>query len=315
VGFSTHSHNLYLDVAIEQGIVALIALIWMWLLIGEAAWQAMVPGRTSKRIKRPIKSQEAPGHTDQKSSSIRRNRGTRGRPSSWRVVLGAASLSLVVMLVHGLVDDAIYNSRAILIFFIPLAFGVPVLKRVASPSRRRQLQFTGAVLLVGLLVAVIWWRPLFSLIHSNLATVRQSRAELSLYHWPEYPIQDLVRQELDTEPITAAYRRALELNPDNASANRRLGQIELSIGQYGEALVHLEKAYQTMPMNNTIRQLFGEALIVNGRISDGAALWSTVNNEQGQLKARRFWYQYIGENDHLAAIQQAELLVQTDGKY
>lgn len=101
------------------------------------------------------------------------------------------------------------------------------------------------------------------------------------------------------------FEKALALNPRNATANRRLGMIELSLGQYEDALAHLEAAYAAEPNVTTTQQLFGEALIVNGRVEEGQALWSDVNNEQGQLDARAFWYQYIGDVERAVWVQQA----------
>jgi predicted Zn-dependent protease len=81
--------------------------------------------------------------------------------------------------------------------------------------------------------------------------------------------------------------------------------IELSLGQYEEALMHLETAYAAEPNVVTTRQLLGEALIVNGRVEEGQALWADVNTEQGQLLARIFWYEYIGDAERAAWIEQA----------
>ena len=151
-----------------------------------------------------------------------------------------------------------------------------------------------------ILTTVIWWRPLASLVTSNIAAVRQSQAELGLYSWPEWPIQDAVRWEVDLEPAITGYEKAIEINPANGSANRRLGQIELSLGEYEDALIHMKAAYDAAPWNNATRQLSGEVLIVNGRVDDGAELWETVIHKQGQLDGRIFWYRYTDQK-HIVA--------------
>ncbi|NIV32868.1 MAG: hypothetical protein GWN58_26500 [Anaerolineae bacterium] len=81
--------------------------------------------------------------------------------------------------------------------------------------------------------------------------------------------------------------------------------IELSLGQYEDALGHLEAAYATEPNVMTTRQLLGEALIVNGHLDAGQTLWADTNSEQGQLDARVFWYQHIGDAERAAWIEQA----------
>ena len=45
VGFIVNAHNLYLDVAVEQGLLGLAALVWMWLIFGRLLWREMGNGR------------------------------------------------------------------------------------------------------------------------------------------------------------------------------------------------------------------------------------------------------------------------------
>jgi tetratricopeptide (TPR) repeat protein len=173
-----------------------------------------------------------------------------------------------------------------------------------SPTTARLVFLAlGASLII--VLGILFWRPLQSTAVANLTAVRQSRAELSLYSFPEWPIQDALRRRIDLAPIIAGYEKALVLNPGNVSANRRLGQIELSLGQYESALQPLESAYTARTWDNAARQLYGEALIVNGFFDQGAALWRQVSNKQGQLQARESWYKRIDDQDRLAAIRAA----------
>jgi tetratricopeptide (TPR) repeat protein len=228
-----------------------------------------------------------------------------GRARADTGLLAAAALSLGVVLIHGLVDDVLYGSRAVLLLFVPLALAVPYLRPETAPRwRRRVLVAVGATAVV-LLAGLVWRRPLLSTAYANLAAVRQSQAELGIYEWPEWRLQDEVRRAVDLSPSIAGYEQALALNPRNPSANRRLGQIELSLGEYEEALAHLETAYAGESWSSTTRQLLGEALIVNGQVDAGRALWQDVNNGQNQLEARAFWYGYIDDAEREAAVRQA----------
>jgi tetratricopeptide (TPR) repeat protein len=271
VGFSIHSHNLYLNVAVEQGLPALLALAWMWLLFAGAVWRGLLDPRS------------------------RRGSG----------LLGAAALSLVVLLVHGLVDDVLYGSRAVLLLFVPLAFAVSVPERRDEPVVRWSALALPLSFILFLGLVLIWRKPALSVVYSNLGAVRQSRAELGLYTWPEWPLQDAVRREIDLSQPVAGFQRARDLDPLNATANRRLGMIELSLGEYEDALRHLQAAYESEPWSVTTRQLLGEALIANGRLDEGGALWAGVSNEQGQLAARMHWYRHIGDKERAAWVQQA----------
>lgn len=265
VGYIVHAHNLFLDIAIEQGSVALASLLWMWLIMGLAIWREAKQG-------------------------------------ALRPLTVAAALSVSTIAIHGLLDDALYGSRALLLLFIPLALLFPMPERKVKPAIR-WTRLVAAV--VFLLLVLLGWRPLLSIYHSNLANVTQSRLELSQYNWPEWPLQDAVRQEIDLEPVIARYQQALDYWPDNPSAHRRLGQIQLSLGQYEAALEHLAAAYEATPWDNATRQLYGEALIVNGQVEEGAALWRTVHTKQNQLRAREYWYDFIGDNGRLALIRAA----------
>lgn len=280
VGHSPHSHNLFFNVAIEQGLPSLLVLALMWLLFALAVWRALA---------RPL--------------------GGQGSYPAGAGLLAAAGLSLAITLAHGVVDDVYYGSRGVLLLFLPLAFAAPfLLLSGRSPaeggSRRRVLALPVGLGLV-MLLALLWRGPLLSLAFSNLGAVHQSQAELSLYAWPDWPIQDALRREIDLARPVAEFERALALDPRNASANRRLGQIELSLGEYEDALRHLEAAYAAEPWSPTTRQLYGEALLVNGHLAQGQALWAGLDPGEGQLQGRAFWYRYIGDDERAAWIKQA----------
>ena len=268
VGFTVHSHNLFLNVAVEQGLPALVMLVWMWALMAAALWK-----------------------------KARRSPGSLG-------LLGAAALSLVVLLIHGLVDDVLYGSRAVLLLFAPLALATAELRRAERAPRRAAWALPLAMVLV-LGLALVFRGPILAQALANLGAVRQSQIELGAYSWPEWPIQDALRRATDLGEPVGYFERALALDAGNATANRRLGQIELSLGEYEEALTHLEAAYGAEPWSPTTRQLYGEALIANGRVEEGAALWSTVNQSQNQLGARVYWYGSLDDAQRAAWIEQA----------
>jgi tetratricopeptide (TPR) repeat protein len=212
--------------------------------------------------------------------------------------MAAAALSLLVILLHGLVDDPLYKSRAVLFLFMPLAFASSVARPAAADSQsRRDAAAVGFALVLALAAAVLWRGPLLSRLTSNLAAVRQTQVELSDYSWPAWPIQDEVRRHVDLGPVVALYERALALDAGNASANRRLGQIELSLGQYAAAMEHLQAAYAAGASSQTTRQLLGEAYLANGHEEEGLALWASVSNKQAQLDIRVWWYEHIGDKE------------------
>jgi hypothetical protein len=270
VGYAEHAHNLFLDVAVEQGLPALLIFLWMCVFFFRQFWR------------------------DQMRPDVRQ------RSSE----MGAAALSLLVILLHGLADDPLYKSHAVLLLFVPLAFAGPPARQHWLASRWRAVGLpVGILLLLGLVL--VWRDPILSLVYSNLGAVDQGQAELGVYSWPEWPIQDAVRREVDLGQPVAEFEQALALDPRNAAANRRLGMIELSRGEYEDALAHLAAAYAVEPGSVTTRQLYGEALVVNGQVDEGRALWEGVSNEEHQLDIRAWWYGHIGETERAEWIERA----------
>jgi O-antigen ligase len=272
VGHTSHSHTLPLDIWLEQGLLGLTASLWI--LVSALRARSVSP--------------------------------------KWRL---AGLASLAVILVHGLVDDPLYASRGVALLFIPLAViaredlqagSPPIPARLtgaAAPARR-----TGpAVLaLAAMAVLVLALLPqVRAAFQANLGALSQTRAELSVYRWPEWPIQDALRRapEVNLEPAIARYRAALALDPTNAAANRRLGQIELSRGEDAAARRHLEAAYAAAPEQRATRQLLGEVYAIGGQAAEASALWGTLDLTTGQLPIRVWWYNSIGEAEKAQHIQ------------
>lgn len=272
VGYQIHSHNLVVNVWLELGVLGLIALGWLLL----AALRAVRVG-WPVRLARPL--------------------------------LVAAFAALATLLVHGMVDDVFFGSRGLLLLFLPFALIAREL-----PAGRFWPAFVGpsaAVALVLVLGLALLPGPRAAL-QANLGALSQAQAELSVYTWPTWPIQDALRRQLpnapapvNLAPAIARYRAALALDPANVTANRRLGQIELSQGDYAAATEHLQAAYAAAPDQFATRLLLGELLAVNGRTEEAAALWRGLDVSRGQLEGRVFWHEAVGEADAVRQIKSA----------
>jgi O-antigen ligase len=205
-----HTHNFYLSVWLEQGLLGLIALLWLAgaTLQGFLSWQKRHPAETV--------------HSDE--SQFR------------RLLARAAFWAMVVIFVHGLIDSVPYNSRFLPLIFIPLGCG-SFLTRHRRPSQAKQrvnLSYplpviVGSVILVGGLL--LWGWPLLAASwYANLGAVRQVKIELNDYEWPDR-IPSKVRPAADLSPAISLYERALQLSPDNATARERLDLINRAKSQ------------------------------------------------------------------------------------
>jgi len=277
VGHTIHSHNLFLNLWIEQGLPGLLIFLWLLGLAARQGWRS--------------RTQEPAG----------------GGPD----VL-APLIALAVIALHGLADDAFYGSRGVLLMFAPFAWLARETEeqRREGEGERKRIPPSALALTFALLLALLpQTRAAFQ---ANLGALFQTRAELSVYRWPAYPVQDALRRPAPNAPppvdLTSAigrYRAALALDPANATANRRLGQIELSLGQYDAARAHLAAAYAAAPQQRGTRQLLGESYAIAGDVERAAALWRTVDVRQGQLGLRAGWYAAIGEDVYRQRIVQA----------
>ena len=86
-----HSHNLWLDVAVEQGLLGVAALLWIQISFVVMVWRGW------------------------------KSVAGRGGAAPWsRVLFEAAVVSAVVAAIHALVDDVPYGSRAMLLALAPM---------------------------------------------------------------------------------------------------------------------------------------------------------------------------------------------------
>jgi O-antigen ligase len=272
VGFISHVHNLYLELAVEQGLVGLVA--WGFLVL--SALTALVQARRSQVL-----------------------------PAGMQAALAAA---LTALLVHGLVDAGLYASGLAPLLFLPIgaAWSVGGKSRGATwEARSRRL--VGALTPLAAVALLFVWPGSQAAWQANLGAVAQTRVELFLYTWPEWPIQDALRRSatVDLAPAIARYQAALAYDPANVTANRRLGQIALSQGAREQARLWLETAAVRLPDHRATRLLLGEVYALAGEPARAAALWQPLDLSTGQLDVRRWWIGETGTSADVAAFDAA----------
>jgi tetratricopeptide (TPR) repeat protein len=240
VGYIMHSHNLLVDVLINQGLIGLLSFVGLAAACG-------VYG-------------------------LRRLREATGK-AAW--IIEAGLVSLGVILAHGLGDDALYGNRGVLLLFVPIGWilcganNARPERPATRPRDRRHWLGLGLAAAAGLVViGLAIWRPVLGEWYANLGAIEQARVELSHYdQWHfDNPTMDQVRQRENLDAAGAWLRQAVALDPANATARQRLTEIELARGQYVEALQDIEFIYRAGEQDAVTRMLLGDAYAANGQV-------------------------------------------------
>ena len=278
-----YAHALLLDIAVEQGILGALAATVMW---GGAGWLGL----------QELSNAEGP-----------------------RPMLAAGLLSLPVLIIHGLVDDAVYGSWFILLLWAPAGIVVAAL-RGRNPGRsvtgRKRWLVMGGIL--GVVLLLFSGRRLAAAWHADLGAVAQTQAELRAYDCKHFdnPTLDQIRQREDLSMAEAYFSRALALDPSQVTARTRLAHIALGRGEYEQALEHVQAAWEAGHRDPVTRLLLGDALVAQGQVEEAAAVVQGLERSKGRLNGQA-WYRYwINEDWQRAAYTwQAVLLLDPQDAY
>lgn len=281
VPYLYHAHNFYLQVALEQGVPALLA--WIGLVIATVVYAAGA-----------LRIANHAGHA----------------------LLVGGYAALATFLVHSLFESELYfGVLGGLVFYAPvvLLWSADAIYEPAldDPYADRPSRAVGGVgFMAGLLAPVF----LATLVpgalprwEANLGAVTQTRVELSVYERPQWAFQDQVRRQLHEElkPAEAHFLAALQLDPAQPTAHRRLGAIALARGEFGRARNHLITAYAVAPYDRATRQMLGEVLALDGNLEEALVVWRGLDMSQGQFMVREWWYQALGQPEQVEKLSNA----------
>lgn len=270
--FLPNGHNVFLDVALEQGLLGMLAFSGIclgafWLLARGAPAEDHGPG-------------------DYDLYQLR-----------W-----AAAGSLIVMLVHGTVEDTVYGSSA-----LPLLFSAPglavALNRATirgSHEWRRGWRWsavtlaTSAVIVIFSLITLPSWRANW---YANLGAVRMARVELS--QWPTDKWSDGSEVEL---LVTAdeLFLDSVTVEGRNETARYRLGLLSMMRRDYQTAIAELTLARAADPDHEGIRKALGYSYLWAGRMEEAMPLLHGLRQIEQELQAYTTWWAQR-DRDDLAA--------------
>ncbi len=265
-----YSHALLLDVTVEQGIPGALALLTVWVIAFEQGMGALA--RSPRRL-------------------------------PW---LGAGLLALLVIIVHGMVDDPLYSSPWSIFLWAPVGV-IAAAQRDAPPAplwQHRLAQTGAAAAGTGMFIVLFMVRQmLIPAWYANLGALAQTHTELSWYNYRQFdnPTLDEIRQRENLVRAEAYFNLALTFDPGQVTARTRLAQIALARGDYAAALTHAQTAWNSGHRDRVTRLLLSDALAANGKVAQAAALAEGLTWAEGRLEGQAF-YRYQQQGDRRRAL-------------
>ena len=257
-----NSYNLFLDVAIEQGVIAGSILIILYL-----------------------------GGLLLSAQSIANDPQNELRLMRW---LGLSAL--IVTILHGLFYDYLYSSHGAVLLFYPL--GITMIGRVdRSGSAERAFQQSTSVsswnrIIIGTLLAVIAIlalnlnkiRPLW---YANLGAVQMSQVELKDFPTGQWATSEIVPS---LELADTTLQSALHFEPRNQTANYRLGLISMLRQDFRTAAANLETAYQKAPNHRGIIKSLGYCYVWLGEMEKAQTLLDQIPEAKHEMEVYIWWW-------------------------
>jgi len=258
--FLSYSHNLYLDLWLEHGLLGVTTWLWLMAALYQAARACAKPG------------------TDLLYQS------------TW--------LGLTAIFVHGLTDaQQIVDLWCWFPFVGLLGLNAAILLRrtpatppspPSSPPRAggteggRRWLFPAGVVGTFLVAVVVSLHPLPVTWHANLGCILQARADLLT------SLNDGQRATL-RQQAADHYRRAIQIAPYDRTAQQRLGQMLADTAQFHDAVEHLEMAWQADPDNTTTHKALGLAYVWVGELEKAKPLLQNVPDIVYELNIWGWW--------------------------
>jgi O-antigen ligase len=270
----SYSHNFYLDIALEQGLLGLISVI------------AVLIGAGFFLVWRSIRAE---------------NRGDQKE-------IGAAVLvSLVILLLHGMLDDPLYGNRGSLLLFLTPGIAVAYARdpkqaaRTGLQSQKKRksaLWYLMLLVLAIILTVVMVLPPARGAWIANIGAVRMSRVELDGFpsnEWQEGSSQASLLDGLSK--AREDFSQALTIAPLEVTALHRSGLIAMLGGDFPAAIHFLEKAFEHSPQHRGIQKNLGYCYTWLGEYNHAQVYLDKIPEAEQELEVYAWWWKAQGRDE------------------
>jgi tetratricopeptide (TPR) repeat protein len=255
-----NSHNLFLDVAIEQGVLGGLSYLIVFLA---SIW--IIAKNVAGAYPRPA-------------------------PLFQWLTLSA----LLIAFVHGLVDNYLYNGSGSLLALALAGASSAIQSRTVRPLQLRNYSILGLAVVVLALLVVLNLRGLQARWYANLGAVQMAKVELKGFPTNQWTDPAIV---LQLDQADATLRSALQLDQDNRTANHRLGLISMLRGDFTAGAAFLEKAHAEAPNHRGITKSLGYCYVWLGDTEKALSLLSQIPEAKEELEIYVWWLGEHGQPD------------------
>jgi O-antigen ligase len=268
--FLDQAHNAYLSILLEQGwlgLLSFVALLATCLVAATRQWQ--------------------------------------GRGEHQRMLALAGGLGVMVVMLHGLGEGTLVASWGALALLVPAGLSAePMMPTARGTSGQPGRRAAAAVVVLCLAAAVgLTWRTWLSAWHANWGTLEFARVQLAEWPTEAWSTGTEAPRLAATRP---SFGKALALNPNNVTANYRLGLLAGLERDFAGARQHLSLAHAADPGHRGILKALAYTYVWLGEIQLARPLLAQLPEAAGELSAFTWWWDTQGRAD-LASQAQAAL--------
>jgi len=263
-----NSYNLFLDVAIEQGVVA--GSIFIILYLGGV---------------------------------ILVSRAIANSPNELRLMKWLGLFALTVTIVHGFFYDYLYNGNGTALLLFPLGMAMTGVVNRTSPAEQAfqrpklvPLWHRGRIgpLLAVFVILALNLNKIIPLWYANLGAVQMSQVELKDFPTSEWLTSAIVPR---LKLADTTLHSALKYDPHNQTANYRLGLISMLRQDFKTAVVNLETAHQEAPNHRGIIKSLGYCYVWLGDMDKAQTLLDQIPEAQHEMQVYTWWWGKQGRPD------------------
>jgi hypothetical protein len=264
-----NSHNLFLEIALEQGVLGLLALVVIivgsvWLLIFSRSEGGISPEKDRLRTLR-----------------------------------GALLAGLTILVAQGLVENALYSTWDVLFLFLLPGLVIAttqVVTRQANSARYIRIQkvaLVGGIAII-LLALVGFWRPILATFYANLGAVEMARIDLK-----DFP-SGAWGEKVDLARLTSVenlFQRALQVNPLNRTVFHRTGLIAMQQDDFASAIYWLKQAFLLDSADRGVRKELGYCYAWVGQFDEAVRILESIPEASSEMDVYSRWWLEQGRPD------------------